>query len=132
MNFSLRSYLRFLDWMKQYWLAYRWLNILNLVLGTLGVVLSLCFVYLFKAAIDIATGAQAGNLILILVCYVVGTILERIIGFSSGWLSTLLFTKTENDMRMALFSRLMNSDWQRLQEYHSGDVQGRISKDVEY
>jgi hypothetical protein len=132
MNFSLRSYLRFLDWMKQYWLAYRWLNILNLVLGTLGVVLSLCFVYLFKAAIDIATGVQAGNLILILVCYVVGTILERIIGFSSGWLSTLLFTKTENDMRMALFSRLMNSDWQRLQEYHSGDVQGRISKDVEY
>ena len=66
MNFSLRSYLRFLDWMKQYWLAYRWLNILNLVLGTLGVVLSLCFVYLFKAAIDIATGVQAGNLILIL------------------------------------------------------------------
>lgn len=132
MKLDFLSYLHFVVWMKQYWLTYRWLNILNLVLGTIGVVLSLCFVYLFKAAIDIATGAQSGNLVLILVCYVVGTILERTLSFVGTWLSTLLFTKTEKDMRMSLFNTLMYSDWQQLQQYHSGDVQSRISKDVDY
>lgn len=66
MKLDFQSYWHFIVWMKRYWLAYRWLNILNLILGTIGVVLSLCFVYLFKAAIDIATGAQTGNLVLIL------------------------------------------------------------------
>ena len=35
-------------------------------------------------------------------------------------------------MRTSLFKILMYSDWQQLQEYHSGDVHGRISKDVDY
>lgn len=132
MKLDFQSYWSFLVWMKRYWLAYRWLNILNLILGTIGVVLSLCFVYLFKAAIDIATGAQTGNLVLILFFYVVGTVLERILGFVGNWLSTILFTKTEKDMRTSLFKILMYSDWQQLQQYHSGDVHGRISKDVDY
>lgn len=132
MKLDFQSYWSFLVWMKRYWLAYRWLNILNLILGTIGVVLSLCFVYLFKAAIDIATGAQTGNLVLILFFYVVGTVLERTLGFVGNWLSTILFTKTEKDMRTSLFKILMYSDWQQLQEYHSGDVHGRISKDVDY
>ena len=132
MKLDFHSYWHFIVWMKRYWLAYRWLNILNLILGTIGVVLSLCFVYLFKAAIDIATGAQTGNLVLILFFYVVGTVLERTLGFVGNWLSTILFTKTEKDMRTSLFKILMYSDWQQLQEYHSGDVHGRISKDVDY
>lgn len=132
MKLDFQSYWHFIVWMKRYWLAYRWLNILNLILGTIGVVLSLCFVYLFKAAIDIATGAQTGNLVLILFFYVVGTVLERTLGFVGNWLSTILFTKTEKDMRTSLFKILMYSDWQQLQEYHSGDVHGRISKDVDY
>lgn len=132
MKLDFQSYWSFLVWMKRYWLAYRWLNILNLILGTIGVVLSLCFVYLFKAAIDIATSAQTGNLVLILFFYVVSTVLERILGFVGNWLSTILFTKTEKDMRTSLFKTLMYSDWQQLQEYHSGDVHGRISKDIDY
>ena len=132
MKLDFHSYWHFIVWMKRYWLAYRWLNILNLILGTIGVVLSLCFVYLFKAAIDIATGAQTGNLVPILFFYVVGTVLERILGFVGNWLSTILFTKTEKDMRTSLFKILMYSDWQQLQQYHSGDVHGRISKDVDY
>lgn len=132
MKLDFQSYWHFIVWMKRYWLAYRWLNILNLILGTIGVVLSLCFVYLFKAAIDIATGTQTGNLVLILFFYVVGTVLERTLGFVGNWLSTILFTKTEKDMRTSLFKILMYSDWQQLQEYHSGDVHGRISKDVDY
>lgn len=132
MKLDFQSYWHFIVWMKRYWLAYRWLNVLNLILGTIGVVLNLCFVYLFKAAIDIATGAQTGNLVLILFFYVVGTVLERTLGFVGNWLSTILFTKTEKDMRTSLFKILMYSDWQQLQEYHSGDVHGRISKDVDY
>ena len=132
MKLDFLSYWHFIVWMKRYWLTYRWWNILNLILGTIGVVLSLCFVYLFKTAIDIATGAQTGNLVLILFFYVVGTVLERTLSFVGNWLSTLLFTKTEKDMRMSLFNTLMSSDWQQLQQYHSGDVQSRISKDVDY
>ena len=44
MKLDFHSYWHFIVWMKRYWLAYRWLNILNLILGTIGVVLSLCFV----------------------------------------------------------------------------------------
>lgn len=132
MKLDFLSYWHFIVWMKRYWLTYRWWNILNLILGTIGVVLSLCFVYLFKTAIDIATGAQTGNLVLILFFYVVGTVLERTLSFVGNWLSTLLFTKTEKDMRMSLFNTLMSSDWQQLQQYHSGDVQSRFSKDVDY
>ena len=131
MKLNIRSYIQFLAWMKHYWALYPWLNLLNLLLGVLGVALSLCFVYLFKAAIDIATGANPGNLALILGCYVGGTILQRVITFVGTWTNTILFTKTENDMRISVFSKLMFADWLQLQNYHSGDIQGRISKDVE-
>ena len=79
MKLNIRSYIQFFAWMKHYWALYPWLNLLNLLLGVLGVALSLCFVYLFKAAIDIATGANPGNLALILGCYVGGTIVQRVI-----------------------------------------------------
>lgn len=60
MKLNIRSYIQFLAWMKHYWALYPWLNLLNLLLGVFGVALSLCFVYLFKAAIDIATEANPG------------------------------------------------------------------------
>lgn len=131
MKLNIRSYIQFFAWMKHYWALYPLLNLLNLLLGVLGVALSLCFVYLFKAAIDIATGANPGNLALILGCYVGGTIVQRVITFVGTWTNTILFTKTENDMRISVFGKLMFADWLQLQNYHSGDIQGRISKDVE-
>lgn len=132
MKLNTQSYWQFLLWMRKYWLKYRWLNVLNLVLGAVSAVLGLSFVYLFKSAIDIATGAQGGDLVVILVCYVLFTIADRVIGFTNSWLSTMLSTKTGNDMRMSLFNTLMHSDWQQLQQHHSGELQSRITKDVDY
>lgn len=131
-QYTLKAYFSFFRWMYAYWLTRKWHNILNLTLGAVSVGLNLSFVYLFKAAIDIATGASVGNLSWILLLFVSGTIFDRVLSFVSNWIGTSLSVKTANDMRMSIYDKLAKSDWECLQKYHSGDIQGRISKDVDY
>lgn len=104
---------------------------LNTIIGTLLVLLDLCFVWATKLAIDIATHhttritlTQAFGLIAVIM------IVRVTIGLSSRWIRAILGVKAQNSMRQHIFAQLLRSKWTNLKAYHTGNLTNRIERDV--
>lgn len=104
---------------------------LNTLLGVLLVGVDLGFVWTTKLAIDIATHhTQSTNLStafmlmgLLMMSRIVITIFNR-------WIRAILGVKAQNDMRLHIFNRLLNSKWTAVRKYHTGNLTNRIERDV--
>ena len=105
--------------------------LLDSLIGTLAVLLSLAFIFLSKLAIDVATGAAAGwsvwqvgaGLLLLLALQLGCHVLE-------GWMSVRMQVGAGNGLRHRLFAHLLNSRWNELERFHTGDVVNRVERDV--
>ncbi len=102
-----------------------------LIIGLAEVVLSLAFVWISKAVIDVATGERAGELLqysLVLVGLVLLQILVRV---WDSRLRKMTRMRLGNSVRYNVFSRLLHTRWQELSTLHSGDMLTRIIKDTD-
>ncbi|MDD2289129.1 MAG: ABC transporter ATP-binding protein [Bacteroidales bacterium] len=102
-----------------------------LIIGLAEVVLSLAFVWISKAVIDVATGERAGELLpysLVLVGLVLLQILFRV---WDSRLRKMTRMRLGNSVRYNVFSRLLHTRWQELSTLHSGDMLTRIIKDTD-
>ncbi|MEG1860190.1 MAG: ABC transporter ATP-binding protein [Bacteroidaceae bacterium] len=105
--------------------------LINTTLGVGIVLLELMFVWATKFTIDIATLGNAsytitnGAILLIVILFT-----QIIITFISKWIRAILGVKAQNQMQKKLFEKLLNSEWQGLENYHSGDILNRIERDV--
>ncbi len=105
--------------------------LLNMVLGVTMVLLDLVFVWGTKLAIDTATGQAHGASLAVVSALLVAIILCQIaIGFASKWIHALLGVKALNGMQRKVFGHMMQSEWNGLDRYHTGDVLNRIEKDA--
>lgn len=110
---------------------YYWVQmVLNIVLGTLYVVMSLAFVWTTKWTIDIATNAIEGNINHAILLLVVISVAEIVLGFSSKWVRAVLGVRARNKMQERLFARLLSCEWLSVRKYHTGDVLNRVMEDV--
>lgn len=103
---------------------------LNSIVDILNVCTSLCFVWLSKQLIDIATHTSEGNMLHYTILFVTIIILQI---FFTGWSGRL---ENQNDIRLrnrlqgSLFSHLMTSTWNGKERFHSGDIINRLEEDV--
>ena len=105
--------------------------LLNMVLGVAMVLLDLVFVWGTKLAIDTATVQAHGASLAVVSALLVAIILCQIaIGFASKWVHALLGVKALNGMQRKVFGHMMQSEWNGLDRYHTGDVLNRIEKDA--
>lgn len=104
---------------------------LNLIIGVLNVFLDLAFVWCTKLSVDVATKVETRYTLYFALSLLVSIIvLQLLLGISSRWIKALLGVKAQNNMRMCLFSRLLQTQWGDLRQYHSGDLINRIERDV--
>ena len=97
--------------------------------GVMSVVCSLCFVFLSKEAIDIATGVRSGELLHYGIGMGVLMLFEIVLHAVDHWLVSTLGVATQNRLRAHLFKRLMQGEWQG-KDRHSGDVLNRLVQDL--
>lgn len=109
---------------------YRLQATLNAVIGVISVASDFAFIAATKLAIDIATGRDAHSLTMAAVCLAAIIILQLGIGFARRWIGALLGVKAQNRMQHTLFSRLLQSEWNGLEQRHSGDIMNRLERDV--
>ena len=113
------------------WKGYRLQALLNMTIGLFSVISALAFVWATKLAIDIATQVKTDMLlstaILILALIL---IIELAIGIFSRWIRALLGVKAQNKMRLHIFKKLMNGEWNALKSFHSGNLINRMEQDV--
>lgn len=103
---------------------------MNATLGLLQVVVSLLSVWAVQRAIDIASGAETGN-IYFAVALMGGLILtDFAISIALVWIRNILGVKAQNRMQRQLVDRLLRSEWRGMESHHSGDVMNRLESDV--
>lgn len=104
--------------------------LLSCFTGILGVVLALAFIYASKQVIDIATGATTGSLVHAAILTIILLIAQLLCGTADTWISTRMQIETGNTLRHRLFSRLLQSCWNELERFHTGDIVNRIEQDT--
>lgn len=104
---------------------------LNTLLGVLLVGVDLGFVWTTKLAIDIATHhTQSTHLSTAFVLMILLMVSRITITIFSRWIRAILGVKAQNDMRLHIFNRLLNSKWTAVRKYHTGNLTNRIERDV--
>ena len=119
-----------LRWLWAIWKGNRLQAFLNVLLGIMGVVLSLASVWAIQNAIDIASGTRPGSIYwgvgiigMIVLC-------NFAISISAIWVRNILGIKARNRMQQRLLDRLLKSEWSNKKKRHTGDVINRLATDV--
>ena len=103
---------------------------LNVLFGTVNVVLSLLFIALCKHLVDIATGDVDGS-IPMYAGIVVGVIVLRLtVTAVNVRIENLTSSKMNFIIRRKLYSSLLQSKWTGRERLHSGDTLNRLETDV--
>lgn len=104
--------------------------LLSCFTGILGVAFALAFIYASKQVIDIATGVTEGNLMHAALLTIALLIAQLLCSTADTWISTRMQVETGNALRHRLFSRLLQSRWNELERFHTGDVVNRVEQDT--
>lgn len=104
--------------------------LLSCFTGILGVAFALAFIYASKQVIDIATGVIDGNLMHAALLTIALLIAQLLCSTADTWISTRMQIETGNALRHRLFSRLLQSRWNELERFHTGDVVNRVEQDT--
>jgi len=104
--------------------------LLSCLTGIVGVAVSLAFIYASKVVIDIATGAASGSLMNAAILTIVLLVAQLFCGAADTWISTRMQVEAGNALRHRLFSRLLQSRWNELERFHTGDIVNRVEQDT--
>ena len=102
-----------------------------LLIGILQVAVSLCFVWILKTVIDVATGDVSGSLFTYSAILVSLALLRVGLNVLEVRYANLTEVKVGNSIRQKVFSNLLYTKWIELNSLHSGDMLTRIIKDTD-
>lgn len=104
--------------------------LLSVLIGFVRIALSLGFVWVSKALVDIATGVRDAYLP-IYIGLMIGIMLFQIIcRIGALYWERYLTVNTQNEMRRDTFSRVLRSEWGGRETFSSGDTVNRLEEDI--
>lgn len=116
-------------WMYTYVYKYKWGVVFYIFLGILGTLMSLASSVASKYLIDAVTGYDSDNIGLI-ICMILGMSLGNIIINSiTSRISTKINIKVGNEIRADIYDKIINTDWESMSSFHSGDLLNRLTDD---
>ena len=117
-------------WISKYIYRYKWEVVFYIFLGILGTILGLISSVFSKNLIDAVTGHDTEN---------IGVIISTIIGMGlgsivleavTGRISAKINIKVGNEIRADIYDRIINTDWESMSSFHSGDLLTRLTGDA--
>ena len=97
--------------------------------GIIRVLTGLVFVAVSKRTVDLATGSASGNLSLCVAGLVAAIIVELICAAAGNRTAELSEAAMKNKLQERLFSRLMMTEWNGNERFHSGETLSRLTED---
>ena len=119
-----------MKWLWRAWKGNRLQAPLNALIGVMLVVISIAQVWAVQHAIDVAAGAQEGNIYWAVGLMGFFIICEFAMHISSIWVKNILGIKAQNRMQQQMLDRILRSEWHGKENRHSGDVLNRLEFDV--
>ena len=99
-------------------------------MGTLHVCASLCFVWITKRLVDMATSHQDPSLTPLILLMLGVMALQILLGVFDTRISAKNTIRLKNTLREQLFIKTMQSRWTGKNKHHTGDVLNRLEEDV--
>lgn len=121
---------RAFKWVMQVTEGYHWLITFSIFSGIFGVAMSLVNVAMSKWIIDVATGAQEGNIYLVASIVVLSFLLGMGIKLISPWIFGKINMRISIRMQNSLSDALMMCSWKGAGKWHTGDLLTRIGSDA--
>lgn len=117
-------------WVWQYICHYKGSVLIHLLLGVLGIVMSLgssvASKFLIDAVISFDSGI-IGTAAALMLGMRLGNIAMKSIGTRIG---AVLNIRIQNEIQAEIYHRILETDWQSLEQFRSGDLLNRISSDA--
>lgn len=104
--------------------------IIYTIIGMSGTVVSLISSLVSRDLVDIITGHRTGELLVTFLAMIAITLGSTLIGQLSSYLSTKITLRVENDIKARYFDTIMETEWEELNRYHSGELAARWNGDV--
>ena len=117
-------------WILTYTRRYRravWsYTILGVISSTLGLVSAVASKY----TIDIITGYDSSQLWFVILVMLLSALIGLLLRSVTSRISTRISLWVNNDIQAEVFDRLLNADWQALNQFSSGDLLNRLTNDT--
>ncbi len=127
---SARELLSELRWIAGYSLRYKAAMVWYVCLGLFGIAMSLYAGVVSKRIIDAAVGYRYTHLKTAAVSYIVMQLLKVVSSSLCARINAHIRVKVEHRIRADVYAAIMDTDWESLTAYHSGDVLSRVEGDV--
>lgn len=111
---------------RRYWAAMFFYTVLGLV----GTLVSLGMSFVSRDLVDIITGYRTG-IVVQTFCVLIGlsvgsTLLNQISNYAANWISM----RVDAEIKADIFEKILETDWESLTNYHTGDLLTRWSSDA--
>lgn len=127
---SLREMLQEHAWLSRYSLHYKKEVLWYILIGVLGTAVSLLSSILSKHIIDAVTGFNTNGIITALVFFVLMQLFQIVTRAISSRISMRVSIRVNQQITAQVYDKLLNTDWEALSAYHSGDLLTRVAGDV--
>ncbi len=127
---SAREILSELAWIARYSLRYKGAMVWYIFLGIFGVAMSLYAGVVSKRIIDAVTGYRHTGLKVAAASYIAMQLLRVVSNSLCARINAGIRVKVEHRIRSDVYRAIMDTDWEALTAYHSGDVLSRVEGDV--
>ena len=104
--------------------------LVSVLIGIVGVVASLAFVWISKKVVDVATGAAQGEVGVYAAIMIGIMLIQLLYRVGARYWEGYLVVRTQNLLRKEVFQKVMFSTWNGKDRYHSGDTVSRLEEDI--
>ena len=104
--------------------------LVSVLIGVVGVVASLAFVWISKKVVDVATGAAQGEVGVYAAIMIGIMLIQLLYRVGARYWEGYLVVRTQNLLRKEVFQKVMFSTWNGKDRYHSGDTVSRLEEDI--
>lgn len=111
---------------RQHWKA----MIFYTVLGMSGIGISLITSLISRDMVDIVTNKQSGQLVRTFAMYIGFTIANTIVAQITAYFSNKISIGVDNSIKADVFDKMLRTDLESIQNYHTGDLLTRWSSDA--
>lgn len=126
----LEEFLREARWLWRYICRYRAAILIHILLGVLGILMSLGGSVASKYLIDAVTGYDTGTIGLaaaLMIGMQLGNIAMKSLASQIG---ALINIRVQNEIQAEVYNRILATDWESLEQFRSGDLLNRLSSDA--
>ena len=119
-----------LRWMLRYVRRYWITVVVHIVLGVVAILMGLGTSVASKFLIDAVTGQQSGDIggaAALMLGMLVGNIALNAL---TGYIEARLNIRVKNEVQAEVYQRVLDTDWQSLENFRSGDLLNRMTADV--